>query len=228
MAINLDKIVLEKGQRINLEKQDGSKLRDFCVGCNWGAIKQKTLLGLMTRTIDVDLDLSCLMFDSEGNCVDHIYSPLYNFSKAGLNIPKGKLDSNDRALHHTGDDLQGDQDGDDGLDNEIITVDLDRVSNNVNQIVFFLNIYNNAEYSGDFSGIPYASIRMYEGTASKVNKVFAQYDVATKTDCIGKRAIVMGKLYRRSGDWKFAAIGDAFEDKSILNTISRVIKSYSK
>ena len=31
-------IRLEKGQRINLEKSNGSKLTDFCVGCNWGAI----------------------------------------------------------------------------------------------------------------------------------------------------------------------------------------------
>lgn len=34
-------IILEKGQRINLEKQDGAKLTNFCVGCNWGAIIQK-------------------------------------------------------------------------------------------------------------------------------------------------------------------------------------------
>ena len=34
MAINL-----EKGQRINLEKTNGSKLTNFCVGCNWGAIE---------------------------------------------------------------------------------------------------------------------------------------------------------------------------------------------
>lgn len=46
--------------------------------------------------------------------------------------------------------MTGDQDGDDGLDNEIITVDLNRVNDNVNSIVFFLNIYNNNEYSGDF------------------------------------------------------------------------------
>lgn len=29
-------IKLEKGQRINLEKENGSKLVNFCVGCNWG------------------------------------------------------------------------------------------------------------------------------------------------------------------------------------------------
>ena len=31
-------IRLEKGQRINLEKGNGSKLTNFCVGCNWGAL----------------------------------------------------------------------------------------------------------------------------------------------------------------------------------------------
>lgn len=225
MAINL-----EKGQRINLEKSNGSKLTNFCVGCNWGAITEKGFFGLITKTIDVDLDLSCLMFDENGSPVDHIYSPLFRFADRNkeLGLPNGKLDSADRALHHTGDDLTGDQDGDDGLDNEIITVDLQRVSSNVNQIVFFLNIYNNADYAGDFSGIPYASIRMYEGTPTKVNQVFAQYDVATKTECVGKRGIVMGKLYRRNGEWKFAAIGDAFEDRSIVQTIARVIRDYSK
>ena len=219
-------IKLEKGQRINLEKGGGTKLTSFCVGCNWGAITKKAFFGLSTTIVDVDLDLSCLMFDEEGKAVDHIWSPLYNLSS--VKLPKGKLDSVDHALHHTGDDLTGDQDGDDGLDNEIITVDLARVSSNVNSIVFFLNIYNNNDYQGDFSGIPYASIRMYEGTPTKVNEVFAQYDVATKTDCVGKRALVMGKLYRRNGEWKFAAIGDAFEDRSIALTIGRVAKDYNK
>ena len=222
-------IRLEKGQRINLEKETGAKLTNFCVGCNWGAITEKRFFGLSTHVVDVDLDLSCLMFDAEGKPIDHIWSPLYRFGDCKIGLPNGKLDSIDRALHHTGDDLTGDQDGDDGLDNEIITVDLNRVSPHVNSIVFFLNIYNNNEYSGDFSGIPYASIRMFEGTPDKAPKqVFASYNVATKTDCIGMRGLVMGKLYRRNGDWKFAAIGDAFPDPTIVNTIGRVIKDYSK
>ena len=222
-------IRLEKGQRINLEKETGAKLTNFCVGCNWGAIVKKSFFGLMSSNVDVDLDLSCLMFDIDGKPIDHIWSPLYHFGDRKIGLPNGKLDSIDRALHHTGDDLTGDQDGDDGLDNEIITVDLNRVNNNVNSIVFFLNIYNNNEYSGDFSGIPYASIRMFEGTPDKAPKqVFAQYDVATKTDCVGMRALVMGKLYRRNGDWKFAAIGVAFPAPSIVNTIARVMKDYSK
>ena len=219
-------IRVEKGQRINLEKESGTKLTNFCVGCNWGAIIEKKFFGLLTHVVDVDLDLSCMMFDAAGNVVDHIWSPLYNFRDKLL---QGKLDSNDHALHHTVDDSTGDQNGDDVLDNVIITVYLNRVSSNVNSIVFFLNIYNNSEYSGDFSGIPYASIRMFEGTPNRPPKqVFAQYNVATKTECAGKRALVMGKLYRHNGDWKFAAIGDAFEDRIIGVTIARVARDYSK
>ena len=172
------------------------------------------------------MDLSCLLFDEAGKVVDYIWSPLYNF---GDKLPKGKLVTLDKALHHTGDDLTGDLNGDDGLDNEIITVDLNKVDGKVNSIVFFLNIYNNDEYRGDFSGIPYAYIRMFEGTPDKAPKhVFAQYDVATKTDCVGKRALVMGKLYRRNGAWRFAAIGDAYPDPIITYTIARVANDYSK
>ena len=44
-------IRLEKGQRINLEKDNGAKLTSFCVGCNWGAIViEKTgFLGFGTK-----------------------------------------------------------------------------------------------------------------------------------------------------------------------------------
>lgn len=169
------------------------------------------------------------MFNAEGKPVDHIWSDLYRFGDHNVGLPNGKLTSLDGALHHTGDDLHGDTDGDDGLDNEIITVDLDRVNAAVQSIVFFLNIYNNNEYSGDFSGIPYAYIRMFEGTPDRPpRQVFAQYNVATQQNCVGMRALVMGRLYRVENNWKFCAIGDAFADPSILQTISRVIKDYSR
>lgn len=222
MAINLI-----KGQRINLEKETGARLTNFCVGCNWGAITKTSFFGLSKKVVDVDLDLSCLMFDADGKAIDYIWSPLYNLSR--LQLPHGKLTSVDGALRHTGDDLTGDTDGDDGLDNEIITVDLNKVAPQVNSIVFFLNIYNNDDYSGDFSGIPYAYIRMFEGDFRRPpRQVFAKYDVATRESCVGKRALVMGKLYRHNGEWKFAAIGDAFDDKFIALTIARVMKDYSK
>jgi len=89
-------IRLEKGQRINLEKDNGSKLSQFCVGCNWGAIEKWVVkscgfLGLSKKevreVVDVDLDLSCLMFDAEGKPIDHIWSPLFRFGDRNVGLP---------------------------------------------------------------------------------------------------------------------------------------------
>jgi tellurium resistance protein TerZ len=141
---------------------------------------------------------------------------------ARYGLPKGKLDTNDRALHHSGDDLEGDKGGDDGLDNEIITVNLSKINPNVAQIFFFLNNVGKE----DFSHIPYAKIRMYEGTPTKVKSVFASYNVSAESQYNGKRAIVMGKLYKKDSEWKFNAIGDPTSDDNLCETITRIIKSY--
>lgn len=225
-------IRLEKGQRINLEKESGAKLTQFCVGCNWGAIviEKPGFLGFGTKKeeLDVDVDLSCVMTDANGRLVDTLYSPLYNpkmFQNVGL--PVGKDWSNDHSMYHSPDDTEGDKGGDDGLDNEIITVDLNQVNPNISQIFFFLNIYSPRGI--DFLKIPYAAIRMFEGTPQKVNSVFAQYDVAKGPQFAGKDALIMGKLYRRGGEWKFAAIGDAFSDNNDLrNTVKRILNNYAK
>lgn len=218
MAINLT-----KGQKIDLRKTTGESLLNFCVGVNWGGIEKKALFGLSRSIQNVDLDLSCIMVDGQNNVCDHLYSPLYRYEvlqKFGL--PKGKLISNESALRHTGDDLAGDAGEDDGLDNEIITVDLSKVDHKVEQIFFFLN---NAGQE-DFAQIPYAKIRMFEGTPSRVNSVFASYNVAAEPQFAGKRAMIMGKLYKRNGEWKFSAIGDPTEDVFLGQTIHRIVKSY--
>lgn len=218
MAINLT-----KGQKIDLRKTTGETLTNFCVGVNWGGIEKKTLFGLSKSTQSVDLDLSCVLIDDQNNVCDHLYSPLYRIEvlqKFGL--PKGKLLTDDGAMRHTGDDRAGDAGGDDGLDNEIITVDLSKVNKKVSQIFFFLN---NAG-SEDFSQIPYAKIRMFEGTPTRVNSVFADYNVSAESQYVGKKAMIMGKLYKRNDEWKFSAIGDPTEDVFLGQTIQRIVKSY--
>jgi len=217
MSINL-----QKGQKIDLRKSSGETLTNFCVGVNWGAIEKKNFLG-MRSSKDVDLDLSCILFDTNNNICDHLYSPLYNIDvlqKFGL--PKGKLVSQDNALRHTGDDLEGDKGGDDGLDNEIITVDLSKIDPKVSKIFFFLNNVGKE----DFSEIPYAKIRMFEGTPTRVNSVFATYNVSAESAYRNKTAIIMAKLYKRGEEWKFDAIGDPTDDAFIGQTIHRINKNY--
>lgn len=216
-------ISLTKGQKIDLKKSTGETLTNFCVGVNWGAIESKGFLGLSKKVQSIDLDLSCILIDEQNNVCDHLYSPLYRVEVLQqFGLPKGKLLTVDGALKHTGDDLQGDSGGDDGLDNEIITVDLSRINPNVSQIFFFLN---NAGRE-DFSQIPYSKIRMYEGTPTRVNSVFASYNVSAEAQYSGKQSIIMGKLYKRNGEWKFSAIGDPTEDTFLGQTIHRIIKSY--
>jgi tellurium resistance protein TerZ len=216
-------IDLVKGQRIDLRKKSGDSLTNFCVGVNWGAIETKGFLGLSKNITKVDLDLSCVLINSKGDICDHIYSPLYKpdlLQKFGLQ--KGKLSTNDSALKHSGDDLAGDTGGDDGLDNEIISVDLSRLNNDVAQIFFFLNNVGKE----DFAQIPYAKIRMYEGTPTSVKEVFASYNVSSEAQYAGKKAIIMGKLYKKENEWKFNAIGDPTEDVFLGQTIQRIVKSY--
>lgn len=218
MAINLS-----KGQKIDLKKSSGESLTNFCVGVNWGAIETKGFLGMGKKVQNIDLDLSCILVDENNTVCDHLYSPLYRVEVLQqFGLPKGKLITVDGALKHTGDDLQGDSGGDDGLDNEIITVDLTRIAPNVTQIFFFLN---NAGRE-DFSQIPYSKIRMYEGTPTKVNSEFASYNVSAESQYTGKLSIIMGKLYKRGNEWKFSAIGDPTEDTFLGQTIHRIVKSY--
>ncbi|MEP6803869.1 MAG: TerD family protein [Flavobacterium sp.] len=218
MAINLT-----KGQKIDLRKSSGESLTNFCVGVNWGAIETRGFLGLSKNVINIDLDLSCILIDEQNKLCDHLYSPLYRAEVLQqFGLPVGKLLTVDGALKHTGDDLEGDTGGDDGLDNEIITVDLSKVDAKVTQIFFFLN---NAGKE-DFSQIPYAKIRMYEGTPTKVVSEFASYNVSADPQYVNKRSIIMGKLYKRNNEWKFSAIGDPTDDTFLGQTIHKIVQSY--
>ena len=227
MAINL-----VKGQKIDLRKKTssgaatGETLTNFCVGVNWGAIerKQKKFFGGEKIVKEaVDLDLSCIILFENSESFDHLYSPQYNpQALAKIGFPPGKLVSRDGALKHSGDDLTGDMDGDDGLDNEIISVNLSKINPDANAIYFFLNNVG----PEDFYQIPFAKIRMYEGTPKKVNSVFANFDIVSDSAYSGKRSLIMGKLYKRNGEWKFSAIGDTTDDPNFAATIINILRNY--
>jgi tellurium resistance protein TerZ len=196
MAINL-----VKGQKISLEKSGGEKLNSFCIGANWGAISKKGLFG-GNKKVSVDLDLSVGLYDGSKNLIDCVYF--------------GKLEQ--PGMKHSGDDRTGDVDGDDGLDNEVVSINLNNISSNVEQVVFILNSYQGQ----DFATIPFASIRLYEGTPDRVNNIVAKFDIASDSKFSGYVSMVLGKLYRRNGEWKFSAIGEPTMDKKLEQTLESV------
>ncbi|EJF07544.1 putative stress response protein, TerZ- and CABP1 [Thiovulum sp. ES] len=199
-------ISLVKGQKISLEKESGKPLSSIFLGLNWGAIEKKTLFG--TGKVSVDLDGSCATFDENGNRLDVIYF--------------GNLKSKDGSIQHSGDDLTGDTDGDDGIDNEIIGVDLSRLNSSVSQIVFVLNSFKGQ----DFATIPFARIRIFEGSFKSPTNIIASFDIANDPKFAGFVSMIMGKLYKKNGEWKFSAIGEPTKDKKLQETIETIQSSY--
>lgn len=134
-------INLSKGGRVNLSKDDnGNKLSKVFFGANWGAIKSGGFLGFGGGTEAVDLDASVVLMDANKRKLETVYF--------------GHKDSSDRAIHHSGDDLVGDTDGDDGMDNETISVELDRIRPEVEYVAFILNSYRHQR----FDKIPYMGL----------------------------------------------------------------------
>ncbi|MXV14975.1 TerD family protein [Hufsiella ginkgonis] len=203
MAINL-----QKGQRINLEKSNGSKLQNVCVGINWGAIEKKGMFGFGSKKEAVDLDASCALYDDGKNMREVVYF--------------GNLKSKNGSVKHSGDDLTGDMGGDDGLDNEVITLDLGALDPAISYVAFVLNSFR----GHDFGTIPFASIRIYEGSPKRVNEVFATYDIANGAGFAGHVSMVMGVFYKKNGEWKFNAIGEPTKDRKLEETVRTVTERY--
>jgi tellurium resistance protein TerZ len=195
-------ISLEKGQRISLEK-NGPGLNEVCVGVNWGAIEKKGLFGGIKK-VAVDLDASVGAFTADKQLV-HV-------------VHYGRLKTPCGSIQHSGDDLTGDMDGDDGLDNEIITIKMDNLPQNVDKVAVVLNSFQ----GHDFATIPFASVRLYEGTPTRVDNVIANYNIANDSKFNGSVSMVLGVLYRHNSGWKFRAVGEPTADRKLEHTLQTV------
>lgn len=195
---------LAKGQKFNLKKSDGQALTKLCFGVNWGMIETKGFFGIGGGKKAVDLDASVGLFDINKNQISKVYYG--NLNTAGVS--------------HSGDDLTGDADGDDGLDNEIITIDLTALDSKVTDLVIVLNSFRGQ----DFASIPFASVRLYEGTPTKVDTIHATYDISNSSEFNGKVSMILGIISNRSGSWEFTAIGEATDDKNLDQTLQSALK----
>ena len=198
-------IALHKGDSINIAKKDGSAITQLCVGVNWGAMTKKGLFGKPKR-VAVDLDASCITYNANKEVLELVYY--------------GKLTAT--GIKHSGDDITGDTDGDDGLDNEVIMVDLPAIDANAQQIVFVLNSFQNH----DFKDIPFASIRLYEGSPTQVDNVLATYDIANDPQFAGATSLVLGKITRQAQQWRFDAIGAITHDNKLESTVKTVQRDF--
>ncbi len=189
MAVNLT-----KGQKISLEKEAGGGLTKVVMGLGWDMAKGG-LFGFGGNSDSIDLDASCLMFDEAKNLLDAVYF--------------GQLDSTDNSIHHTGDNLTGEGDGDD----EQIIVDLSRVPGNVKTLVFTVSSFRGQT----FDKVANAFCRIVNQANGKEIAKYALSSQGPHT------AQIMAKLYRHNGEWKMAALGENCNGRTFRDMLPSVV-----
>ncbi|WZH54191.1 MAG: TerD family protein [Nocardioides alkalitolerans] len=175
-------ITLQKGGNVSLAKAAGAPLTKLSIGLGWDVRS--------TTGADFDLDASALLLGGSGKVLSDQHFVFYN-----------NLTSPDGSVHHTGDNLTGEGDGDD----EVIEVDLTLVPAEVQRIVFPVSIHDAHARGQSFGQVTNAFIRVVDAVrGSEVARFDLTEDASTET------AMVFGELYLRDGDWKFRAIGQGY------------------
>ncbi|AET66924.1 putative stress response protein, TerZ- and CABP1 [Desulfosporosinus orientis DSM 765] len=200
-------INLQKGQKIDLTKGNPG-LTKILVGLGWDeASKSKSggifggLFGGGGGSAPIDCDASAILLDAQDKLT----------AKDRL-VYFGNLQSGDKSVKHSGDNLTGAGDGDD----EQIHVDLGSVPGSVQKIVFVVNIYDCVKRRQDFGMIANAFIRVI----NPVNgQEFCRYNLTESY--AGKTSLVVAEVYRHNNEWKFAAIGQGTNDASLSELIRR-------
>jgi len=188
MAVNM-----QKGQRVSLSKAGGGTLTQVRMGLGWDAVKKRGLFG-GRKAQEIDLDASCMVYDASGKLVDAIWWK--------------QLNSRDGSIVHTGDNRTGAGDGDD----ESIIVDLQRLSPNVQTLVFVVNSFTGQ----DFSQIENATCRLVDATNETE---IARYVLSGSGH---HNSQVMAKVSRDGAGWSMTAIGAIANGKTFHDLVPAV------
>lgn len=194
MSVNL-----QKGQKVDLTKGNAG-LKTLVVGLGWDEAPKK--FSLFAKQEDIDCDASALLINANTKKlmgpVDVVYF--------------GNLTHRSGAVRHCGDNLTGAGDGDD----EQIIVELTRVPQDFDRIVFVVNIYQAMQRKQHFGMIKNAFIRVVD---ADTGTELCKYNLSENYD--GMTAMVFGEVYRYNGEWKFGAIGEPTHDNSIGELAAR-------
>lgn len=188
-------ISLEKGQKINLQKADGSTLQQVFLGVGWDVAKSKGFLGFGGGAADIDLDASCVLFDENKQVLDVVYF--------------GQLRSKDGSIQHSGDNLTGEGEGDD----EVIRVNLNAVPAQVKSLVFTVSSFRGQT----FEKVSNAFCRLVDQSS---NQEVARYSLSSQG---GHTGLIIAKLYRHNDAWKMHAIGENVHGRTFQDIVPHIL-----
>lgn len=182
------------------------------IGLNWSGVPKKGAFNKMMAIYDpVDLDGALAAF--KGKDLDETISYKNMLSKNG-------------SMRHSGDDQMGDLEGNDGIDNESIVVQLGQMRQGVDSIYVYLRSVKRH----DFADIPYSILRILEVIPSKrATRAVAYFNLSMNPNLKKTRAMLMGKFEKQEdSSWTFTALGDPIpktDFREIANYISEEIIS---
>ena len=169
-------IELGKGQEMPLEGSGGQPLTRLRMGLGWDKARTAGFIG--TGAPDVDLDASAVEF-SGGQLFDLAF---YN-----------NLQTRDRSVVHLGDNLTGRGEGDD----EVLTLDLDKVYEKVDTIFFLVSSYQG--HSLEWIGNAYCRL------VDEDDVELARFRL---TGGVPQTGLAMAKIFRDGEGWTMRAIGE--------------------
>lgn len=178
MAINLS-----KGGRVSLSKEVPG-LSKILVGLGWDANSSDT-------GAEFDLDASVFLLGASGKVENDRNFVFYN-----------NLTSAEGSVVHMGDNRTGAGEGDD----EVIKIDLSKISQNVKEINIVVTIHEATSRRQNFGMVRNAFIRIvYENSGKEIARYDLEEDFSTET------AVNFGKIYLKDAGWRFAATGSGFK-----------------
>lgn len=176
-------ISLQKGQRVDLTK-DRPSLKNVLIGLGWD-------INHYDGETDFDLDASAFMTKANGKVGNENDFIFY-----------GNLNHISGSVQHMGDNRTGEGDGDD----EVIKVQLDKIPSDYDTISFTVTIYEAEKRLQNFGMVENAYVRLIdEDTGEELVRFDLTEDFSTET------ALVVAEIYKRDGQWKFAAIGSGYD-----------------
>ncbi|MER6026098.1 TerD family protein [Streptomyces sp. NPDC001851] len=169
-------VSLTKGGNVSLSRQ-APGLTAVTVGLGWQADS------------GYELDASALLCDASGRVLSDEHFVFFN-----------NLSSPDGSVRHAGGGSPA------GGDDQRIQVELTRVPDRVEKIVFLVSLYEGASRGQTFGQVRRAHIRVLDqddGTE------LARYELASGS-LSTETALVFGELYRHGAEWKFRAVGQGY------------------
>ncbi len=209
-------INLQKGQSIDLTK--GNKgLEEVTIGLKWGGVAKVKSdnsegKGILARLFDKfanqpvvtnksgDIDSSVVSLDANKNQVGRVY--FASRRSAGI--------------YHAGDDTTGNNKF--GVeDNEEIYITLNQVPSSTQELYIVANIYSGYSHFGEVGN---SYMRLIN---TKTKEELARYELDDFKGCGG---VILGKLYRYKGEWKFKTLGDGVNSKRLDGIEREILRRY--